>query len=135
MNETEPESDFAATIAAGRFGSQPKGTETMNDQLNARVLGCTYGQYPWDDWERAALPRGVEKKLANLGRAVMREACQHDWESRLQKRCGWEDGGAVMIALALRAPRTARRRWERLLDTDGGRGSYHPKTGEWISRQ
>ena len=106
----------------------------MNDQLNARVLGCAYGQYPWDDWERAARARGVEKGLANLGRAVMREAYQHGWEPRLQTLCGWKDDGARMIALARRAPETARRRWERLLDTDGGRGFYHPQTGEWISR-
>lgn len=107
----------------------------MNDELNARVLGCTYGQYPWDDWERAALARGVAKELANLGRAVMREAYQHGWEPRLQKLCGWEDDGEAMIALALGAPKRARSAWEKLLDTDGGRGSYHPKTGEWISRQ
>ena len=102
----------------------------MNDELNARVLGCAYGQYPWDDWERAALARGVEKMLANLGRAVMREAYQHGWSERLQSLCGWKDEGRRMIALALRAPETARLRWEWLLDMDGLR--LDPQTFEWI---
>lgn len=102
----------------------------MNDELNAQVLGCTYGQYPWDDWERSALARGVEKTLANLGRAVMREAYQHDWCARLQSLCGWNDEGRRMIALALRAPQTARRRWEWLLEMDGLR--LDPQTYEWL---
>ena len=102
----------------------------MNDELNARVLGCACGQYPWDDWERSALARGVEKMLANLGRAVMREAYQHDWSERLQSRCGWRDEGRRMIALALRAPQTARARWEWLMEMDGLR--LDPQTFEWI---
>jgi len=94
---------------------------------------CTYGQYPWDFWEKRALARGVPGELANLGRAVMREADQHMWEPLLQALCGWEDEGEGMIELALMAPKHARFVWEKLLDTDGCRGSYHPKTGEWIS--
>jgi hypothetical protein len=38
-----------------------------------------------------------------------------------------------MIKLALRSPATAEKRWQHLLDTDGLRGHYDPKTGEWIS--
>ena len=94
---------------------------------------CTYGQYPWDFWEKRAVARGVPSDLANLGRAVMREADQHMWEPLLQALCGWEDEGEGMIELALMAPKQARFVWEKLLDTDGCRGSYHPKTGEWIS--
>lgn len=105
----------------------------MNDELNARVLGCTYGQYPWDHWARRARERGVGEELATLGRAVMREAYQHDWETRLQAVCGWEDEGETMIELALTMPAQAHYLWEKLLDTDGCRGSYDPKTGEWIS--
>lgn len=102
----------------------------MNNETNAPALACAYGHYPWDDWERAALARGVEKELANLGRAVMREASQHDWTERLKSLCGWRDGGKRMIVLALRAPETARRRWSWLLATDGER--VHPETFEWI---
>ena len=94
---------------------------------------CTYGQYPWDFWEKRAVARGVPSDLANLGRAVMREADQHLWEPLLQALCGWEDEGEGMIELALMAPKHARFVWQKLLDTDGCRGSYHPKTGEWIS--
>lgn len=125
MNKTEPKFDFALTIARRGFGSNQR-TDDMNDELNARALG----QYPWDDWERAAQARGVEKELANRGRAVMREAYQHDWPERLQSLCGWRDGGRRMIALALRAPETARQRWKWLLQTDGER--VHPQTLEWI---
>ena len=95
---------------------------------------CTYGQYPWDFWEKRAVARGVPPDLANLGRAVMREADQHLWEPELQALCGWEDEGEAMIELALAAPENARFVWDKLLDTDGCRGSYHPKTGEWVSR-
>ncbi len=105
----------------------------MNDELNARVLGCTYGQYPWDEWERTALARGMDGELAALGRAAMREAYQHDWEPKLQTLCGWDDDGEAMIELALSMPEQARYIWQKLLDTDGCRGSYHEETGQWIS--
>ena len=39
-----------------------------------------------------------------------------------------------MIRLALRSPATAEKRWQHLLDTDGLRGHYDPKNGQWISR-
>ena len=91
---------------------------------------CHYGHYPWDYWERAALARGVPRDLAGLGRSVMREADQHCWCERLQSLCGWRDEGRRMIALALRAPETARWRWEWLMDMDGLR--LHPQTYEWI---
>ena len=94
---------------------------------------CTYGQYPWDFWEKRAVTRGVPPDLANLGRAVMREADQHLWEPELHALCGWEDEGEAMIELALAAPENARFVWNKLLDTDGCRGSYNQKTGEWVS--
>ena len=30
--------------------------------LDERVLGCTFGNYPWDEWERRALAAGVAKR-------------------------------------------------------------------------
>jgi hypothetical protein len=99
----------------------------------AYVLQCTYGRYPWDDWERAALAAGVPQDLAGLGRLTMREAFQHDWDARLKSLCGWRDQGRRMVRLALRSPATARARWNRLLDTDGYRGEYDEQTGEWKS--
>ena len=104
----------------------------MNDELNERVLGCIYGQYPWDDWQRRALERGVSQELATLGRAVMREAYQHQWEPLLQQHCGWEDDGETMIELAKKEPVQASFAWQKLLDTDGCRGSYDPQTGELV---
>jgi hypothetical protein len=38
-----------------------------------------------------------------------------------------------MLRLALRSPKTAAKRWNRLLETDGLRGEYDGKTGQWIS--
>lgn len=104
--------------------------------MNARdeeILACTCGNYPWDHWERRALERGVNKELATLGRAVFREAYQHDWEPLLQTLCGWEDEGEAMIELALSGPERASFAWQKLLDTDGCRGSWSKKTGEWVS--
>lgn len=100
--------------------------------LNAQGY-CTYGQYPWDYWQKAALAAGVPEDLATLGRAVMREADQHAWDDRLRSLCGWADKGRRMIRLALKSPATAQKRWQGLLDTDGNRGHYDPKTGAWIS--
>ena len=94
---------------------------------------CVYGEYPWDYWQAIALAAGVPPELASLGRSVMREAHQHAWSERLQSLCGWNDKGKRMIGLALRSPRTAEKRWQDLLATDGRRGRLDAKTGEWIS--
>lgn len=94
---------------------------------------CTYGQYPWDHWQTAALAAVVPAELASLGRSVMREAHQHAWSERLKSLCGWNDKGKRMIRLALRSPKTADKRWRHLLDTDGLRGRWDEKTGEWVS--
>ena len=103
------------------------------DALDERVCGCTFGHYPWDDWERTALAAGVPKDLAGLGRLTVREAYQHGWNDRLKSLCGWYDQGRRMIKLALRSPGTAEKRWNRLLETDGLRGEYDTTTGEWVS--
>jgi hypothetical protein len=101
--------------------------------LDERVLGCTFGNYPWDEWERRAQAAGVPKKLAGLGRLTMREAYQHGWTDKLKSLCGWNDDGRRMIKLALCSPQAAETRWQRLLDTDGERGEW--KDGHWISRR
>jgi len=58
--------------------------------LNA-VLGCGYGDYPWDHWHRWAIAQGLDENLAGSGRLLIREADQHGWEPWLQSRCGWSD--------------------------------------------
>ena len=98
-----------------------------------RVIGCEYLHYPWDDWERWAIARGLARELAALARLTIREAWQHQWDDRLKSLCGWRDDGRRMLRPALRSPRTAEKRWRWLLDTDGHRGEYDEKTGEWIS--
>lgn len=85
------------------------------------VLGCTPGAYPWDHWERYAIDQGLDRKLASLGRAVIREAYQHSWDEHLKSLCGWNDDGQRMLEVALRRPAIAKARWTRLLDSDGGR--------------
>ena len=95
------------------------------------VCACTFGHYPWDDWQRHARARGLDAELTGLGRLLIREAFNHSWESWLQLLCGWSDDGQALLAFALRAPKKACWCWSRLLDTDGLRGDYHPKTQEW----
>ena len=51
-----------------------------------------------------ALAAGVAPELADLGRAVMREAYQHDWDKRLKMLCGWNDHGRCIIQQALHSP-------------------------------
>ena len=92
------------------------------------VMGCVYGFYPWDEWQRWAFANGVPMNLATLGRAVIREAWQHDWSEELRAECGWRDDGRAMLALALTRPKRALARWSELLDSDGGR--VDPATGE-----
>ena len=84
------------------------------------VMGSTYGAYPWDGWEKWAVAQGVPAELAALGRAVIREAWQHEWSERLRSLCGWSDDGRRMLRLARRNPALAEKRWSRLLETDGG---------------
>ena len=58
------------------------------------VCACSFGHYPWDDWERHALACGLSPELAGQGRLLIREAYNHGWESWLQSLCGWGDDGA-----------------------------------------
>jgi hypothetical protein len=98
--------------------------------LNA-VLDCSFGNYPWDDWHRHALARGLDAELAGQGRLLVREAYQHDWPDELKSLCGWSDDGQALLAFALRAPEAARRQWEILMRTDGLRGDYPSPTAHW----
>jgi hypothetical protein len=130
-------SGLTGSRKTGRPAVEPAPVPPGFEEL-AYVFQCAYGHYPWDDWERAALAAGVPQNLAGLGRLTMREAFQHGWDARLQSLCGWRDRGRRMIRLALRSPATARRRWNRLLDTDGYRGCWRTatndeRTGEWKS--
>jgi hypothetical protein len=84
-----------------------------------RRLRHKIGEFPWDEWREQATAAGVPNDLAVLGRAVIREAYQHNWSPELQTECGWDDDGDAMIELALRDPTHAHRRWSLLLDTDG----------------
>ena len=89
--------------------------------LDEKMLACQPGGYPWDEWKVKALAAGVSEALAWAGRAVMREAYNHDWPRRLQRECGLDDEGAAMLELALQHPEQAAKRWEWLEATDGGR--------------
>lgn len=79
------------------------------------------GAYQWDDWQREALASGLDAQLTALGRAVMREACQHNWCDRLKYECGIDnaDTAAGMIACAKDQPYLMGARWQWLLATDG----------------
>ena len=92
------------------------------------VMGSAYGAYPWDGWEKRALARGVAAGLATLGRELIREAWQHDWNEELKARCGWADDGRRLLRQALRSPARAQTCWQHLLDTDGGR--FQPNMGK-----
>ena len=82
------------------------------------------GRYAWDRWQTQALAAGLSEDLAGLGRAVMREAVQHDWEPLLKLECGWGDGGQALLERALREGVPLAARWRELLATDGERGDW-----------
>jgi len=76
--------------------------------------------FEWDDWEQHALERGLDPELATLGRAVYREAIQHNWPWSLRVAC-IEPTLDDMLA---RAPETAKRFYEAMLATDGFRFAF-----------
>lgn len=121
------------SLTPGLTPSGPNAAAPPPPKLNPGfdVCACTFGHYPWDDWERFALSRGLDAELAGLGRLLVREAFNHGWEPWLQARCGWGDDGQALLAFALRAPRQARRQWDILMRTDGLRGDYPSPTGHW----
>jgi len=125
--------DKARTSTSGLTPSPPNAAAPPKPKLDLHFDVCvrTFGHYPWDDWERHALARGLDAELAGQGRLLIREAFNHGWEAWLQNFCGWSDDGQALLAFALRAPKTARRQWEILMRTDGLRGDYHPKNQEW----
>jgi hypothetical protein len=100
-------------------------------RLDFDVCACSFGHYPWDEWERWALARGLDADLAGQARLLIREAYNHGWEGWLQSLCGWTDDGQGLLAFALRSPAKARWCISRLMETDGLRGDVHPKTQEW----
>jgi len=71
--------------------------------------------FEWDEWSEAALKNGMDPELADLGRAVHREASQHNWPQCLRVVCQEPDLNDIL----LRAPIQARQFYETMLATDG----------------
>ena len=97
----------------------------------ARIGGCEYPHFPWNEWERWAVASGLAPDLAGLGGLVVREAYNHGWPEPLCTLAGWRDDGRELLAFALRSPEVARRHWEILLRTDGLRGDIPPGSTDW----
>lgn len=95
------------------------------------VCACSFGHYPWDDWERWALARGLDARVAGQARLLIREAFNHAWAGWLQIICGWDDDGRALFEFGQRAPEKALRQWGILMRTDGFRGDIHPQTQDW----
>ena len=144
--------DKARTSSSRLTPSRRTGAPPPHPKLDLGfdLCACSFGHYPWDDWERFARARGLDAETAGLGRLLIREAYNHGWEGWLQSLCGWGDdlscghaqaglsacghaqaGGQALLAFALREPAKARWCFARLMDTDGMRGDIHPRTGEW----
>ena len=77
-------------------------------------------RFAWDYWEEDALERGLDPELANLGRAVIREASGHNWSPQLRVLCSEE----VLEQVLFRAPGLAKRLCHVLLETDGLRVAF-----------
>ena len=88
-----------------------------------KAHGAKPGDFPWDRWYARARAAGVDERLAQLGRSVMREADQHAWCRELWERCGWTEQSADgMIRFAREDPDAADQQWDKLMETDGFRG-------------
>ncbi|WP_156905376.1 hypothetical protein [Chitinibacter tainanensis] len=75
-------------------------------------------KYVWEWWQIVALASGVSEDLAELGRATMREALQHDWSAGLKAKFGPE-ASADMLQLAHDNPELAKKTWREALERDG----------------
>lgn len=82
------------------------------------AMGAAH-DFAWDHWQKWAIEDGVPEQLAQLGRAVIREAYQHNWPNKLKAECGWSDDGREMLELAKTDPERAAIRWKYLLESDG----------------
>jgi len=77
-------------------------------------------KFHWDWWEEDAIARGLDRDLATLGRAVIRETDQHRW-SVVAARLADE---GIVEELLTRSPELAKRLYEVLLETDGLRYAW-----------
>jgi hypothetical protein len=77
-------------------------------------------RFEWDDWEEEALERGLDPELVTLGRAVFREAIQHNWPWSLREVCCEPTLGDMLT----RAPQAAKQFYEAMLITDGFRFAF-----------
>lgn len=77
-------------------------------------------RFEWDYWEEDALARGLDPELATLGRAVLREAINHNWSPMLREVCS----DVTLDEVLFKAPELARRLYEVLLETDGLRVAF-----------
>ena len=91
------------SLTPGLTPSAPNAAAPPPPQLNLHFDVCagTFGHYPWDDWERWALARGLDAELAGQGRLLIREAFNHGWEAWLQNFCGWSDDGQALLAFTV----------------------------------
>lgn len=123
-----------AELLQGRssWDLEPEPTQPTASELD-RYRTDAQGRYAWDRWQAEALAAGLSAELANLGREVMREAAQHAWSEKLQRECGWQDRGQVMLIQALHHGETVAQRWRHLLQTDGERGEIDAD-GNWQPR-
>lgn len=74
---------------------------------------------PWDEWKRRAIKAGVSRKLAALGRKLMKTAYDDRWNSGGSDAAGWDDAGALLISMALENPTLAKAEWEQHLEWGG----------------
>jgi hypothetical protein len=119
----DPDAERAAS-AQGYSGHWIDESEAQAiDERQQRITAAKPSEYPWDDWQRQALAAGVSDELANLGRAVMREADQHNWCDSLKYECGISspdpDYARNLIEFVKEQPARYDARWRWLLGTDG----------------
>lgn len=88
-------------------------------------------RYEWDYWEEDALERGLDLELATLGRAVLREAVNHNWSPMLREVCS----EMTLDEILFKAPDLGKRLFTVLLETDGLRVAFaegDPTTSDMI---
>jgi hypothetical protein len=69
----------------------------------------------WDRWEQKAIAAGVDPALAQLGREVMRDHCEHGKGDYL---LGEESDGDKMLAICLKDAQASKRRFQEELYPD-----------------
>ncbi len=144
--------EYVASVMKALAGGQTvpvavRAAQAFLDEIDETGSAGEEAQSPflWIRWKAQADAAGMREATAWDGRALIREAYQHQWAGTLGPSidtvCGWSDEGAAMLAFGLAHPELAAAAWEHLVEEDAGNNPEPPQPPEpvrvlllWVMR-